>query len=135
MKKILLLSVILLSFSNVQGQTADYYISNGNIMLKKGNTTSIFEYGYSSNPIIDFAEGKLNGKYYIIYWRLNGESKICTVREDGTWSEQNDFRCECGKQITKIKFIDSETLIITCNNGSRYKKTINSGGGGSESSY
>lgn len=132
MKQILILAMILLTFGSVKAQTADYFISNGNLMLKKGNTISTFEYGYSSNPIVDFAEGQLNGKYYLIYWRLNGEVKLCTIREDGKWSGQTDFRCGCGKDIDKIKFIDKQTLIITCNNGKRYKKTINQNGGSSE---
>ena len=132
MKKALLMTMFLLSVGVAKAQTADYFISNGNLMLKKGGTTTNFEYGYSSNPIVDFAEGELNGKYYLIYWRLNGEAKICTVREDGKWSGQTDFRCECGKEISKIKFIDKQTLIITCNNGKRYKKTITQNGGSSE---
>ena len=127
--------MILLSLESIKAQTADYFISNGNLMLKKGNTTSTFEYGYSSNPIVDYAEGQLNGKYYLIYWRLKGETKICTIREDGSWSAQSDFRCGCYNQVSKIKFIDSQTLIITCYNGKRFKKTIDSGGGGSETSY
>ena len=132
MKKVLLMAMILLSFGSVKAQTADYFISNGNLMLKKGGTTTTFEYGYSSNPIVDFAEGELNGKYYVIYWRLKGEVKLCTIREDGKWSDQTDFRCGCGKDIEKIKFVDSQTLIITCSNGKRFKKTLGPYGGSSE---
>lgn len=133
MKKVLLMTMFLLSVVVAKAQTADYFISNGNLMLKKGGSTTTFEYGYSSNPIIDFAEGELNGKYYLIYWRLKGEVKLCTIREDGKWSDQNDFRCGCGKDIDKIKFIDKQTLIITCNNGKRFKKTMSQYGGSSES--
>lgn len=132
MKKVLLMTMFLLSVVVAKAQTADYFISNGNLMLKKGGTTTTFEYGYSSNPIVDFAEGELNGKYYVIYWRAKGDVRICTIREDGKWSDQTDFSCGCYKQVDKIKFIDYQTLIITCTNGKRYKKTIYKNGGGSE---
>ena len=55
-----------------------------------------------------------------------------TIREDGKWSDQTDFRCGCGKDIEKIKFVDSQTLIITCSNGKRFKKTLGPYGGSSE---
>lgn len=125
---------MLLTFGFANAQSADYFVKNGDLMVRKGNTTSTFQSG-GSNPIIDFAEGELNGKYYLIYWKSNGESKICTINESGKWSSQSDFRCRCGKEIDKIKFVDSQTLIITCTDGKRYKKTITPGGGGSESSY
>ena len=125
---------MLLTFGFANAQSADYFVKNGDLMVRKGNTTSTFQSG-GSNPIIDFAEGELNGEYYLIYWKSNGESKICTINESGKWSSQSDFRCLCGKNIDKIKFVDSQTLIITCTDGKRYKKTITAGGGGSESSY
>ena len=125
---------MLLTFGFANAQSADYFVKNGDLMVRKGNTTSTFQSG-GSNPIIDFAEGELNGKYYLIYWKSNGESKICTINESGKWSSKSDFRCRCGKEIDKIKFVDSQTLIITCTDGKRYKKTITPGGGGSESSY
>lgn len=134
MKQIILIATMLLTFGFANAQTADYFVKNGDLMVRKGNTTSTFQSG-GSNPIIDFAEGELNGKYYLIYWKSNGESKICTIKESGKWSSQSDFRCQCGKKINKIKFVDSQTLIITCTDGTRYKKTITAGGGGSESRY
>jgi hypothetical protein len=134
MKQIILIVTLLLTFGLANAQTADYFVKNGDLMIRKGNTTSTFDRGYS-NPIVDFAEGELNGKNYLIYWTSNGESKICTLRQDGTWSSKSDFRCQCGKKIDKIKFMDSQTLIITCTDGARYKKTITAGGGGSESRY
>lgn len=134
MKQIILIATMLLTFGFANAQSADYFVKNGDLMVRKGNTTSTFQSG-GSNPIIDFAEGELNGKYYLIYWKSNGESKICTINESGKWSSQSDFRCRCGKNIDKIKFVDSQTLIITCTDGKRYKKTITAGGGGSESSY
>jgi hypothetical protein len=133
MKKALLITMILLSFGSLKAQTADYFISNGNLMLKKGGTTTTFENGYSSNPIVDFAEGELNGKYYLIFWRLKGDVKLCSIREDGKWSDQTDFSCGCGKNVDKIKFVDKQTLIITCSNGKRFKKTMSQYGGSSES--
>lgn len=134
MKQIVLIAAMLLTFGFANAQSADYFVKNGDLMVRKGNTTSTFERG-GYNPIIDFAEGELNGKYYLIYWKSNGESKICTINESGKWSSQSDFRCRCGKEIDKIKFVDNQTLIITCTDGKRYKKTITPGGGGSESSY
>ena len=134
MKQIILIATMLLTFGFANAQSADYFVKNGDLMVLKGNTTSTFQSG-GSNPIIDFAEGELNGKYYLIYWKSNGESKICTINESGKWSSQSDFGCQCGKKIDKIKFVDSQTLIITCTDGKRYKKTITPGGGGSESSY
>lgn len=128
------MAIMSLTLGLANAQSADYFVKNGDLMVRRGNSTSTFENG-GSNPIVDFAEGELNGKYYLIYWKSNGESKICTLRQDGTWSSQSDFTCQCGKQIDKIKFLDSQTLIITCTDGKRYKKTINLGGGGSESSY
>lgn len=134
MKQIILIATMLLTFGFANAQSADYFVKNGDLMVRKGNSTSTFQSG-GSNPIIDFAEGELNGKYYLIYWKSNGESKICTINDSGKWSSQSDFRCQCGKKIDKIKFVDSQTLIITCTDGKRYKKTITPGGGGSESSY
>jgi hypothetical protein len=134
MKKFILTATILLTLGCVQAQTADYFVKNGDLMVRKGNTTSTFQSG-GSNPIIDFAEGELNGKYYLIYWRSSGESKICTITESGKWSSQSDFRCQCGKEIENIKFLDSQTMIITCSDGKRYKKTMTPGGGSSERSY
>jgi hypothetical protein len=134
MKEFLVIAIMLLTFGNAKAQTADYFVKNGDLMIRKGTTTSTFEHG-GSNMIVDFAEGELNGKNYLIYWKSNGESKICTLRQDGFRSSASDFRCQCGKKIDKIKFMDSQTLIITCTDGNRYKKTITSGGGGSESKY
>lgn len=134
MKKIIFILTTILTLGSVNAQSADYFIKNGDLMIRKGNSTSTFQRGNSS-PIIDFAEGELNGKYYLIYWKSNGESKICTIDETGKWSSQSNFYCRCGKEIDKIKFIDGQTLIVTCTNGKRYKKTINSNGGGSEISY
>lgn len=134
MKQIILMATMLLTFGFTNAQSADYFVKNGDLMIRKGNSTSTFQSG-GSNPIVDFAEGELNGKYYLIYWKSNGESKICTINESGKWSSQSDFRCQCGKNIDKIKFMDSQTLIITCTDGTRYKKTITAGGGGSESKY
>lgn len=134
MKQFLFVAIILLAFGSAEAQSADYFVKNGDLMVRKGNSTSTFQSG-GSNSIIDFAEGELNGKYYLIYWRSNGESRICTINESGKWSSQSDFRCQCGKKIDKIKIIDSQTLIITCTDGKRYKKIINAGGGGSESNY
>ena len=134
MKQIILMATMLLTFGFTNAQSADYFVKNGDLMIRKGNSTSTFQSG-GSNPIVDFAEGELNGKYYLIYWKSNGESKICTINESGQWSSQSDFRCQCGKNIDKIKFMDSQTLIITCTDGTRYKKTITAGGGGSESKY
>jgi hypothetical protein len=134
MKKIIFILTTILTLGSVNAQSADYFIKNGDLMIRKGNSISTFQRGNSS-PIIDFAEGKLNGKYYLIYWKSNGESKICTIDETGKWSSQSNFYCRCGKEIDKIKFIDSQTLIVTCTNGKRFKKIINSNGGGSESNY
>ena len=124
---------MLLTFGFANAQSADYFVKDGDLMLRKGNTTSTFQRG-GSDPIVDFAEGELNGKYYLIYWKSNGESEINTINESGKWSTQADFRCRCNN-IDKIKFMDSQTLIITCTDGTRYKKTITAGGGGSESKY
>lgn len=134
MKQIILIATMLLTFGFANAQSADYFVKNGDLMVRKGNSTSTFQSG-GSNHIIEFAEGELNGKYYLIYWKSNGESKICTINDSGKWSSQSDFRFQCGKKIDKIKFVDSQTLIITCTDGKRYKKTITPGGGGSESSY
>jgi hypothetical protein len=134
MKQIFLQAMIILTFGSAKAQSADYFIKNGDLMIKKDHSTSTFQEG-DNNPILDFAEGKLNQRKYLIYWRADGEAKICTLREDGTWSTQVNFNCSCDKQISKIKFLDSQNLIITCTNGDRYKKTIYPNGGGSESSY
>ena len=133
MKKLLLMATMMFMFVAAKAQTADYFVKNGDLMVKK-NGTSTFQSG-GNNPIIDFAEGELNGKYYLIYWKSNGESKICTINDSGKWSSQSNFNCRCGKEIDKIKFMDSQTLIISCTDGKRYKKTFTSGGGSSESSY
>lgn len=137
MKQILLMATILLMFEAAKAQSADYFVKGGNIMVTKGNTTSTFVEGYP-DPVIDFSEGNLNGKNYLIYWTTKGNAYICTLRTDGSWSSKSDFSCQCRngeKSIGKIKFVDQQTLIITCENGDRYKKTITAGGGGSESSY
>ena len=134
MKTNLLIVIMLLIFGATNAQSADYFIKNGDLMIRKGNSTSTFQRGNSSQ-IIDFAEGELNGKYYLIYWKSNGESKICTIDDSGKWSSQSNFYCRCGKEINKIKFVDSQTLIITCSNGKRFKKILTPNGVGSESSY
>lgn len=134
MKQYLLIVIMMLTSGIAKSQSADYFIKNGDLMARVGNTTSTFERGWK-NPIIDFAEGELNGKYFVIYWQANGDSKICTISETGKWSSKSDFRCRCGKHIDKIKFIDSQTLIITCTDGKRYKRTFTAGGGSTESSY
>lgn len=132
MKSIFLFAATLLMFNLSSAQTADYYVKNGNLMVNKGNSTSTFETG-SYDPIIDFADGTLNGKNYLIYWTSKGKSYMCTLREDGKWSSKSDFDCQCRKNISKIKFIANNTLMITCSNGNRFKKTIGQSGGGSES--
>jgi hypothetical protein len=134
MKTVILIATMLLSCGFARAQSADYFLKNGDLMVRKGNTTSTFQ-SSRNVEIIDFAEGELNGQYYLIYWKSNGESKICTINESGKWSNQSDFRCRCGKNISKIKFFDSQTLIITCTDGKRYKKTITSNGGSTESNY
>jgi hypothetical protein len=134
MKKLLLMVTMMVMFGAARAQAADYFVKNGDLMVKKGGSTSTFQDG-GNNPIIDFAEGMINEKYYLIYWKSNGESKICTITENGKWSNQSNFDCRCGKNIDKIKFIDKQTLIITCTDGKRYKKTYSQGGGSSESNY
>jgi hypothetical protein len=134
---IILMATMLLTFGFANAQSADYFVKNGDLMIQKVNSTSTFQRG-GSYPIIDFAEGELNGKNYLIYWKSNGESKICTLREDGSWDKQSSFRCGCGEdreEIEKIKFMNSQFLIITCTGGKRYKKTITPSGGGSEGRY
>ena len=115
---------MLLTFGFANAQSADYFVKNGDLMVRKGNTTSTFQFG-GSNPIIDFAEGELNGKYYLIYWKSNGESKICTINESGKWSSQSDFRCQCGKKIDKIKLSLKLYVILSCEViYSKYSKNI-----------
>ena len=134
MKHLIVLITFLLGFGAANCQNADYFVRNGDLMVKKGNTTSTFKSG-SYDRIIDFADGELNGKYYVIYWTSSGKSYICTIGNSGKYSSRSDFSCRCGKNIEKIRFLDSKTLIITCTDGKRYKKTYTSGGGSSESSY
>jgi hypothetical protein len=137
MKKLFLMATMLLTIGFLNAQSADYFVKNSDLMVSKSGSTSTFAEGYS-DPITDFAEGILNGKNYLIYWTNKGNAYICTLKEDGKWSSKSDFSCQCrnsNKGISKIKFIDQQTLIITCENGDRYKKTITSGGGGSENSY
>jgi hypothetical protein len=137
MKQFLLMATMLLMFGAAKAQSADYFVKGGNIMVTKGSSTSTFVEGYS-DPVTDFAEGNLNGKNYLIYWTNKGNAYICTLRTDGSYSSKSDFSCQCrngNMSISKIKFVDQQTLIITCENGDRYKKTITAGGGGSESRY
>ena len=137
MKKLILIATVLLAYGFVYAQSADYFLKNGDLMLSKNGSTSIFSEG-SSDPISDFSEGNLNNGKYLIYWTNKGNAYICTLREDGSWSSKSNFSCECrssNKNISKIKFADQQNLIITCENGDRFKKTISANGGGSESRY
>ena len=137
MKKLILIESALLTYGFVNAQSADYFVKNGDLFLSKNGSTSTFSEG-SSDPISDFSEGKLNNGKFLIYWTNKGNAYICTLREDGSWSSKSNFSCECRSNnngISKIKFVDQQNLIITCENGDRFKKTITPSGGGSESRY
>ena len=48
MKQLLLMATILLTSGFVNAQSAEYFVKNGDLMVRTGNTTSTFERGGAS---------------------------------------------------------------------------------------